>query len=130
MATDAYKHNGVIFLLWDEGSGTLAPGDDPPFIVVSPLANVGATSKTEYDTSSYLKTVQNILGLEEVSCDPKHTKALAMTDMFVSPLTNDESYAARAIGAPGSSSTSVRSGSSLQASSVSGSLATSATPGR
>jgi hypothetical protein len=130
MATDAYKHNGVIFLLWDEGSGTLGPGDDPPFIVVSPLANVGAMSRTEYDTSSYLKTVQDILGLEEVSCDPKHTTALAMTDMFVSPLTNAESYAASAIGAPGSSSTSVRSGSSLHGSSVSGSLATSATPGR
>ena len=25
MATDAYKHSGVIFLLWDEGSGTLGP---------------------------------------------------------------------------------------------------------
>ena len=26
MATDAYKNGGVIFLLWDEGSGTLGAG--------------------------------------------------------------------------------------------------------
>ena len=38
MATDAYKNGGVIFLLWDEGGGTLGAGDDPPFIAISPNA--------------------------------------------------------------------------------------------
>jgi phosphatidylinositol-3-phosphatase len=88
MASDAYKHNGVIFLLWDEGSGTLAPGDDPPFIAVSPLVNAGMTSNVEYDTSSYLKTVQDILGLEGVSCDTDRSAPRAMTDLFAAPLTN------------------------------------------
>ena len=87
MATDAYKNGGVIFLLWDEGSGTLGPGDDPPFIVISPNANVGMTSKVEYDTSSYLKTVQQILGVEPVPCAPDPTAVKAMTDVFSVPLT-------------------------------------------
>ena len=87
MATDAYKNNGVIFLLWDEGSGTLGAGDDPPFIVVSPLAQAGMTSKVAYDTSSYLKTVQNILGLESVPCAVDPAKVTAMTDVFTAPLT-------------------------------------------
>ncbi len=87
MATDAYKNNGVIFLLWDEGSGTLGPGDDPPFIVISPMAQAGMTSKVSYDTSSYLKTVQNILGLEAVPCAADPAKVTAMTDLFTAPLT-------------------------------------------
>ncbi len=89
MATDAYKNNGVIFLLWDEGSGTLGPGDDPPFIVISPMAAAGTTSKVDYDTSSYLKTVQNILGVEEVPCvaAADRSSVNAMTDLFTIPLT-------------------------------------------
>jgi acid phosphatase len=87
MATDAYKNNGVIFLLWDEGSGTLGPGDDPPFIVISPMAQAGMTSKVTYDTSSYLKTVQSILGVEPVPCAKDPTTVTAMSDLFVAPLT-------------------------------------------
>jgi phospholipase C len=87
MASDAYKKGGVIFLLWDEGSGTLGPGDDPPFIVISPNAHAGMTSKVEYDTSSYLKTVQQILGVEPVPCAPDPAAVKAMTDVFSVPLT-------------------------------------------
>ena len=87
MATDAYKNNGVIFLLWDEGSGTLSAGDDPPFIVISPMAQAGMTSKVDYDTSSYLKTVQNILGIESVPCAKDPAAVTAMSDLFVAPLT-------------------------------------------
>jgi acid phosphatase len=87
MATDAYKKGGVIFLLWDEGSGTLGPGDDPPFIVISPNANVGMTSKVEYDTTSYLKTVQQILGVEPVPCAADPAAVKSMTDVFSVPLT-------------------------------------------
>ena len=87
MATDAYKNNGVIFLLWDEGSGSLGPGDDPPFIAISPLAQPGLKSKVSYDTSSYLKTVQQILGVESVPCSKDPTAVNAMTDLFTVPLT-------------------------------------------
>ena len=86
MATDAYKHNGVIFLLWDEGGGTLSPGDDPPFIVISPLIKSGTTSHVAYDTSSYLKTVQNILGVEQISCTGDRQTSLAMSDLFTVPI--------------------------------------------
>src|SRR5258705_4790186 len=59
MASDSYKNGGVIFLLWDEGSSN---SDDPPFIAISPHAKQGYVSKTSYDTSSYLKTLQQLLG--------------------------------------------------------------------
>jgi phosphatidylinositol-3-phosphatase len=87
MATDAYKNGGVIFLLWDEGSGTLGPSDDPPFLAISPLAMPGMVSKTPYDTSSYLKTVQHILGIEPLPCVTDATTIPAMTDLFSVPLT-------------------------------------------
>jgi acid phosphatase len=87
MATDAYKKGGVIFLLWDEGSGTLGPGDDPPFIVISPNVNAGMVSKVEYDTSSFLRTVEQILGVEPVPCDPRRDEVRSMTDAFAVPLT-------------------------------------------
>src|SRR5262245_6153543 len=31
LASDAFKNGGVLFLLWDEGSGTVVKHDDPPF---------------------------------------------------------------------------------------------------
>src|SRR3569623_1166737 len=86
MASDAYKNNGVIFLLWDEGSGTLGPGDDPPFIAISPLINASGVSKVAYGSSLYLKTVQQILGLETVPCAADRSKVAAMTDLFTAPL--------------------------------------------
>lgn len=88
MATDAYKKGGVIFLLWDEGSGTFGAGDDPPFIVISPNAVPGLKSKVSYDTSSYLKTVQQILGVDSLPCAKDPAKVKAMTDLFSVPLTN------------------------------------------
>jgi hypothetical protein len=87
MATDAYKKGGVIFLFWDEGSGTLGASDDPPFLAISPYANPGMTSNVKYDTTSYLKTVQQILGLETVPCDPNPASVKAMSDLFSVPLT-------------------------------------------
>jgi phospholipase C len=87
MATDAYKNGGVIFLLWDEGSGTLGAGDDPPFLAISPNANAGMTSKVNYDTSSYLMTVENILGLDTLPCDASAKTVRAMTDLFAVPMT-------------------------------------------
>jgi hypothetical protein len=88
MATDNYKNGGVIFLMWDEGGGTPA-ADDPPFIVISPNAAHGTKSRVDYDTSSYLKTVQNILGVAELPCAAaaERSDVSAMTDLFSVPLT-------------------------------------------
>jgi len=85
LADDAFR-DGVVFLLWDEGSG--APtGDDPPFLAISPHAKSGLASTVEYDTSSYLKTVQNMLGLEVLPCSAVADTVSSMTDLFTVPLT-------------------------------------------
>jgi phospholipase C len=88
-ATDNYQKGGVIFLLWDEGGGSPA-GDDPPFLVISPNAAHGMKSQVDYDTSSYLKTVQNILGLSELPCADAadRTTVAAMSDLFSVPMAN------------------------------------------
>jgi phospholipase C len=88
LASDAYKNGGVLFLLWDEGGGTVA-SDDPPFIAISPNAAHGTRSEVPYDTSSYLKTVQNILGLHELPCADSidRTAVASMADLFTVPLT-------------------------------------------
>jgi phosphatidylinositol-3-phosphatase len=87
-ATDGYKNGGVIFLLWDEGGGSPA-SDDPPFIAISPNAVPGMRSTVDYDTSSYLKTVQNILGVGELPCAAATERGTvdAMTDLFNVPMT-------------------------------------------
>jgi phospholipase C len=88
-ATDNYKNGGVIFLLWDEGGGLFA-GDDPPFIAISPYASPGFVSKVSYDTSSYLKTVQHILGVDPLPCAATNTAATvkSMDDLFTVALTS------------------------------------------
>jgi len=88
METDAYKNGGVIFLMWDEGGGWPA-ADDPPFIAISPNAVPGKKSMVDYDTSSYLRTVQNILGLEQLPCAEVSARenASSMDDLFAVPMT-------------------------------------------
>jgi hypothetical protein len=89
MATEAYKSGGVIFLLWDEGSGGSLGGsaDDPPFIVISPMAKQGYISTASYDTSSYLKTVQKILGVDLVPCAKDPAAVSSMDELFTASLT-------------------------------------------
>ena len=85
MATDAYKNGGVIFLLWDEGGGTPA-ADDPPFLALSPYVNAGMTSQIDYDTSSYLKTVLQVLGITDLPCNADASAVGVMSDMFAVPM--------------------------------------------
>ena len=88
LETDNYKNGGVIFLMWDEGGGSPA-SDDPPFIAISPHAAPGMRSQVDYDTSSYLKTVQKILGLTELPCAEVATRTTvsSMDDLFTVPLS-------------------------------------------
>jgi hypothetical protein len=90
MATDAYKNGGVIFLMWDEGSSGTFGGssDDPPFIAISPFAKPGMVSTKSYDTSSYLKTVQQILGVDELPCAADPAKVDSMGELFTQPMTH------------------------------------------
>jgi acid phosphatase len=86
MATPEYKNGGALFLIWDEGGG-LPAADDPPFIVVSPNAVAGKQSVVPYSTSSYLKTVQAILGVAPLPCGSTTTEVPSMDDLFAKPLT-------------------------------------------
>lgn len=83
LASEAYQKGGVLFLLWDEGAGQ---GDDPPFIVVSPNAKPGFVSHVAYDTSSYLKTVETMLGVEPLPCADHPEAVSTMDDLFAAPL--------------------------------------------
>ena len=84
LATDVFKNGGALFLLWDEGGGMPAH-DDPPFIVISPNTKGGVHSQTVYDTSSYLKTVEGILGVAPLPCGAERN-VTAMSDLFTQPV--------------------------------------------
>jgi len=83
LASDAFNHGGVLFLTWDEGSNQ---SDDPPMIVISPNAHQGMTSTTAFNASSYLKTVQKILGLQALPCDASGDAVDTMDELFTVPL--------------------------------------------
>lgn len=84
LASDAYKNGGVLIITADEGEGQ---GDDPPFILASPLGKKGMISDVSYDTSSYLKTVQAIMGVEALPCGGDNVAAIpTMGDLFTVPL--------------------------------------------
>jgi phospholipase C len=87
LASPAWKNGGVLFLTWDEGS---FQRDDPPMIVISPLAKKGYVSQVPYDTSSYLKTVQAILGVDALPCNQSPDGVKAMDDLFTAPLPKTE----------------------------------------
>ena len=69
IASDAYQNGGIIFITWDEAEGR--NNDDPdkiPMIVVSKsVKQQGMTSATLYDHSSYLATVEDLLGLPRLA---------------------------------------------------------------
>ena len=84
LASPRFQNGGALFLLWDEGSNN---GDNPPFIVMSPNAKPGFVSQTNYDTSSYLKTVQAMLGVEALPCSTTADTVSTMDDLFTVPMT-------------------------------------------
>jgi hypothetical protein len=85
LASPAWQNGGVLFLMWDEGT---LQSDDPPMIVISPLAKRGFVSSAPYETSSYLKTVQALVGVEALPCDPTPDQVPMMDDLFSVPLPN------------------------------------------
>ena len=53
--------------------------------MISPNIRPGTTSNVDYDTSSYLKTVQTMLGVDPLPCDPTGG-ASTMADLFTVPM--------------------------------------------
>ena len=69
MASDAYKHHGVVVLWWDESEGGDTPSFTLPFIVISKDARANAgglpfASDVEYSHSSFLRTMQEIFHVD------------------------------------------------------------------
>jgi phospholipase C len=85
LASDAFNNGGVLFLTWDEGGG-LPAADDPPFIAISPMAKQGFVSQVPYDTSSFVKTVQTILGIDPLPCSPAASTVPVMSDLFTAKM--------------------------------------------
>lgn len=85
LASDAFNKGGVLFLTWDEGGGW-PQADDPPMIVISPHAKRGLVSQTPFNASSYLKTVQKILGLQTLPCNPTADTVQTMDELFDVPI--------------------------------------------
>ena len=85
LGSDAFNNGGVLFLLWDEGGG-YPQADDPPFIAISGNAKRGYVSQTAYDGSSYLKTVQTILGVDALPCSTTPSSVTTMADLFTMPM--------------------------------------------
>ncbi len=83
LASKAYQQGGVLFLTWDEGDNA---ADDPPMIVLSPNAKKGYVSQVAYDASSYLKTVQTLIGLQPLPCDANAATVTTMDDLFDQPI--------------------------------------------
>lgn len=83
LESDAFNNGGVLFIAFDEGSNNQ---DDPPMIVVSPNAKRGFSSTVSYDASSYLKTVETMLGLDPLPCVANGAAVAAMTDLFDVPI--------------------------------------------
>ena len=69
LASNAYQHGGILFITWDEAEGRA--GDDPdkiPMIVMSKnIVHAGMTSANAYTHSSYLATVEDLLGLPRLT---------------------------------------------------------------
>jgi len=63
---------GVIFIVWDEGSGL-------PFVAVGPGVKPGYPSAVAYTHASVLKTVEEILGLPIL---PAVQPASDLSDLF------------------------------------------------
>lgn len=62
--SDGYKAGGILFITWDEAEGRTGDTDRIPMIIVSPrVKTAGMTSDTAYDHSSYLATIEDLLGL-------------------------------------------------------------------
>ncbi len=84
LASDAWKNGGTLVITADEGEGQ---GDDPPFVLISSLGKKGYISDVAYDTSSFVKTVQAIMGVEALPCGGDNASAVrTMDDMFEVPL--------------------------------------------
>jgi hypothetical protein len=66
LASQAYQNNGVLFITWDEGTGTFGTTDHVAMIVISPkLKSAGMKVATPLSHASYLRTIEDIYGISD-----------------------------------------------------------------
>ncbi len=64
LASNAYKHGGIIFLTWDEAAGRNGSKDQVPMIIITEqIKSAGYKSNVAYSHDSYLATVEDLFGL-------------------------------------------------------------------
>ena len=64
LASAAYQDNGVLFITWDEGTGTFGTTDHVAMIVISPkLKSAGMKVATPLSHAGYLRTIEDIFGI-------------------------------------------------------------------
>jgi len=86
MASEAYKHHGVILLWWDESEGGDTPAFTLPFIVISKDAHENVkglpfASSTELSHSSTLRTMQEMFDVDPPAGYPWLGAAAAANDL-------------------------------------------------
>jgi hypothetical protein len=89
MASEGYRNNGVIFVIFDEGYMRWGgAGANVAALVISPqLVSPNYTTNTRFDHRSYLATVQDIFGLPRL---PTTETAVPMGEFFVSRTVSGE----------------------------------------
>lgn len=92
MASEGYRNNGVIFILFDEGYMRWGgAGANVATLVISPqLVSTNYTTNTRFDHRSYLATVQDIFGLPRL---PTTETAVPMGEFFVSRMVSPDATA-------------------------------------
>jgi phospholipase C len=84
LASNAYRDNGVIFIVWDEGDASIiGTSDDGPMgmIALSPLAKPNYTSSIAYTHSSLFRTIEQIFGVPYLRAAQGAT---SLSELFVS----------------------------------------------
>jgi hypothetical protein len=81
LASSDFTDNGIVFIVWDEGSLSLSP-NQVPFFLLSPLAKHGGyASNISYNHYSLLATIEDGLGLARLG---SATSATPLQDFFPS----------------------------------------------
>jgi phosphatidylinositol-3-phosphatase len=86
LASDAWKKDGVLFIVWDEGTSNegccqVAEGGKVAALVVSPLVKPGYVSTVQYDHYSLLRTIEEAWGLPLLG-EAGNKATTSMTDLF------------------------------------------------
>lgn len=81
--SQAYKTDGVLFIVWDEGEGNDGPIG---MIVLSPFAKKNYSNNIHYDHSSMLKTLEEIFGVSPMLGGA--AKATDLSDFFTGSITS------------------------------------------